>query len=106
MAAHPARVSAPTLVRVRGETQPRRLVAVAILAFSLLAPAALGGQARPQPSRIVSLVPALTEMIFAIGAGDRVVAVSSYDDDPPEVRNSRLRVENRLALPIADGRLR
>jgi iron complex transport system substrate-binding protein len=32
-------------------------------------------------------VPALTEMVFAIGAGDRVVAVSSYDDDPPAVRS-------------------
>jgi iron complex transport system substrate-binding protein len=36
--------------------------------------------------RIVSLVPALTEMLFAIGAGPQVVAVSSYDDFPPEVQ--------------------
>ena len=26
-------------------------------------------------------------MVFAIGGGDRVIAVSSYDDDPPQVRN-------------------
>jgi iron complex transport system substrate-binding protein len=39
-----------------------------------------------QPTRIVSLVPALTEIVFAVGAGDRVIAVSSYDEDPPEVR--------------------
>jgi iron complex transport system substrate-binding protein len=38
------------------------------------------------PQRIVSLVPALTEMVFAMGAGDRLIAVSSYDRDPPEVR--------------------
>lgn len=38
------------------------------------------------PQRIVSLVPAVTEMLFAIGAGPQVVAVSSYDQDPPEVR--------------------
>jgi len=37
-------------------------------------------------SRIVSLVPALTEMLFAIGAGSQVVAVSSYDDYPPETK--------------------
>jgi iron complex transport system substrate-binding protein len=37
------------------------------------------------PRRIVSLVPALTEMLFAIGAGPQVVAVSSYDRFPPEV---------------------
>jgi iron complex transport system substrate-binding protein len=35
--------------------------------------------------RIVSLVPAATEMIFAMGAGDRVVGVSSFDRFPPEV---------------------
>lgn len=41
-------------------------------------------QSRPQ--RIVSLVPALTEMLYAIGAGPQVVAVSSYDEYPPEVK--------------------
>jgi iron complex transport system substrate-binding protein len=37
--------------------------------------------------RIISLVPALTEMAFAIGAGGSVVAVSSYDEDPPQVKS-------------------
>lgn len=37
-------------------------------------------------ARIVSLVPALTEMLFAIGAGPQVIAVSSYDEFPPEVK--------------------
>jgi len=37
-------------------------------------------------ARIVSLVPALTEMLFAIGAGPQVVGVSSFDTFPPEVR--------------------
>ena len=36
--------------------------------------------------RIVSLVPALTEMLFAVGAGPQVIAVSSYDEFPPEVK--------------------
>ena len=36
-------------------------------------------------TRIISLVPAVTEMLFAIGAGERVVAVSSYDTYPPDV---------------------
>jgi iron complex transport system substrate-binding protein len=46
------------------------------------------GQQKPAapPRRIVSLVPALTEMLFAIGAGPQVVAVSSFDDFPPEVK--------------------
>ena len=37
------------------------------------------------PRRIVSLVPATTEMLFAMGAGDRIVGVSNYDRFPPEV---------------------
>ena len=40
--------------------------------------------AQNAPRRIISLVPALTEMLFAIGAGPQVVAVSSYDTYPPE----------------------
>lgn len=38
-----------------------------------------------QISRIISLVPAVTEMLYEIGAGPRLVAVSSYDTYPPEV---------------------
>jgi len=37
------------------------------------------------PRRIVSLVPATTEMLFSMGAGDRVAGVSNYDSFPPEV---------------------
>ena len=42
-------------------------------------------QQRP-PQRIISIIPALTEVLFAIGAGPRVVAVGSFDDYPPEVK--------------------
>jgi iron complex transport system substrate-binding protein len=37
--------------------------------------------------RIVSVVPALTELLFALGAGPQVVGVSSYDDGLPEVQS-------------------
>ncbi len=37
------------------------------------------------PERIISIVPAVTEMLFAIGAGPRIVAVSSFDHFPPDV---------------------
>jgi iron complex transport system substrate-binding protein len=37
--------------------------------------------------RVVSLVPALTEILFAVGAGPQVAAVSSFDDFPPEVKS-------------------
>jgi iron complex transport system substrate-binding protein len=42
--------------------------------------------AQARVTRIVSLVPAVTEMLFAIDAGPQVVAVSSYDDFPPQVK--------------------
>ncbi len=46
-------------------------------------------RARPgatlQAQRIVSLVPALTEMVYAIGAGPQLVGVSSYDTFPADV---------------------
>jgi iron complex transport system substrate-binding protein len=40
--------------------------------------------AQGAPQRIVSLIPAVTEMLFAIGAGDQVVGVSSFDTFPAE----------------------
>ena len=43
-------------------------------------------QVSAQPKRIVSLAPSVTEILFAIGAGERVVGVTSYCDFPPEAR--------------------
>jgi len=37
-----------------------------------------------RPRRIVSLAPTVTEILFAIGAGDRVVAAAAPADYPPE----------------------
>src|SRR4051812_1874318 len=37
--------------------------------------------------RIVSLVPSATEMLFALGVGDEVTAVTHECDHPPEVRD-------------------
>ncbi len=34
---------------------------------------------------MVSLAPSATEVLYALGAGDRVVGVSIFDDFPPEV---------------------
>ena len=43
-----------------------------------------GAAAEDLPRRIISLVPATTEMLFAMGAGDRIAGVSNYDRFPPE----------------------
>ena len=67
------------------------LILVVVLVGGLVASATgqrPGSVSAPSPARrIVSLVPALTEMLFAIGAGPQVVAVSSFDDFPPEVKS-------------------
>jgi iron complex transport system substrate-binding protein len=39
------------------------------------------------PERIVSLSPSNTEILFALGAGDRVVGVTSFCDYPEEAKN-------------------
>ena len=40
-----------------------------------------------EPTRIVSLTPATTEIAFALGAGPRVIATTDFDDYPPEALN-------------------
>ncbi|NJE10150.1 ABC transporter substrate-binding protein [Thermococcus sp. MAR1] len=40
-----------------------------------------------EPERIVSLAPSITESLFYIGAGSKVVGVTDYDDFPPAVKN-------------------
>lgn len=58
----------------------------ALLATLLLSQAQWLGPALDRPAtRVVSLAPSTTEMLFALGAGDRVVGVSRFDDYPPEV---------------------
>lgn len=39
------------------------------------------------PERIISLSPSNTEILFTLGAGDKVVGVTSYCDYPEEVKN-------------------
>lgn len=59
-----------------------------------------------QPAnRIVALSPGATELVFAAGAGDRVVGVVSFSDYPPEAKqrqsvgsHTRLDLETVLAL--------
>jgi len=61
----------------------RHLVLLGSLA--ILALPVRGQEKTRGPARIISLVPAVTEMLFAIGAGPRVIGVSSFDHFPPDV---------------------
>jgi iron complex transport system substrate-binding protein len=42
-----------------------------------------------RPERIVSMAPSATEILFAVGAGDSVIAVTDYCDYPPEVKEKK-----------------
>jgi iron complex transport system substrate-binding protein len=42
---------------------------------------------KAEPHKIVSLTPAVTETLFAIGAGDRVAADGDFDDYPAQVKS-------------------
>jgi iron complex transport system substrate-binding protein len=65
------------------------VLVVIIVAFVIQQPARLTAllSATPQakPSRIISVIPAVTEMLFALGAGPQVVAVGTFDQYPPDV---------------------
>lgn len=70
------------------------LVAAVLLVFagSIAAKKRLGEPFRPEYTtrwecqRIVSTTPSVTEILFALGLGDRVVGVSRFCDYPPKVR--------------------
>ena len=87
----------------------RTLAGIAVLALTLsLAASSSAGGARPaafpvtlaaangdvtlaeRPVRIVSLSPTATEDLFAIGAGDQVIAVDDQSNYPPEVPTTDL----------------
>jgi iron complex transport system substrate-binding protein len=68
----------------------RSVLRLALLAGLIAIPHAAGRAAQAvsggrAPGRVISLVPSVTEMLFAIGDGDAVVGVSSFDHYPPEV---------------------
>ncbi len=65
-----------------GEAIMRKLFVAILLSI-----VAAGAMAQSHPRRIITLIPAVTEMLFAIGAGPQVVGVSSYDEYPPSVKS-------------------
>jgi len=59
--------------------RPRSWLRLAALAITCV----IASPAQQRPSRIVSTFPSVTEALFALGAGDRVVGVSDYCRYPP-----------------------
>lgn len=57
-----------------------------MLLLAALVPRPVSAEAK-DCSRLVSLAPALTEMVFALGLGSNLVGRTRYDLYPPEVRN-------------------
>lgn len=62
----------------------RIAICASLCAACLVIAAAQAPPAGRAPQRIVSVIPAATEMLFAIGAGPQVVGVGSFDTYPPE----------------------
>ena len=52
--------------------------------YRLIACIALAAVLPAQPRRIVSTAPSVTETLFALGLGDRVVGISQHCHYPPE----------------------
>ncbi len=78
------------MTRDGGAAASRRALSICALAVGLLlacrretAPTAPAAGA---PHRVVTLAPNLTEIVFALGAGNRLVGVSEYSDFPEAAR--------------------
>lgn len=61
------------------------LACVATALFGCSKPAPHSAETPVYP-RIVTLAPGLTELVFAVGAGDQLVGVSAWSDFPPRAR--------------------
>src|SRR5258706_10835344 len=76
----------PTIAKRRKRPpRPPFLRALAALFCSSLVPGV--SAAPPAPRRVVALAPNLTEIVFALGAGDRLVGVSDFSDYPAAARS-------------------
>jgi len=73
-----------TLVRVIGVVFVALVFVASLAAKALLTPAPRESSAPGAPARIISLAPSITEILFALGLGERVVGVTRFCDHPPE----------------------
>jgi iron complex transport system substrate-binding protein len=64
----------------------KRYFIILIVLLAGLSHSTYAGEHAPPPKRIVSLAPSTTEILFALGLGDRVVGVTSFCDYPEEAK--------------------
>ncbi len=65
-------------------TRSRSLILFLCLFWNLCAFSYVQAEEGKYPSRIISSTPSITELLFALGAGDQVVGVSDFCSYPPE----------------------
>jgi len=67
------------------------LLCVLVLSVSYCsrAPRNTPSDAEDTPQRVISLMPSLTEITYALGAEDKLVGVTNYCDYPPEVKTKK-----------------
>ena len=85
--------------------RPLGALAVLFLGLGARAAPADGERAGKPAQRIVSLAPSVTEMLFGLGVGDRIVGATDHCDFPPEAKKiprvgglGRPNVERLLSL--------
>jgi iron complex transport system substrate-binding protein len=60
-------------------------------------------EAAAAPRRVISLAPSLTEMVFALGAGGRLVGVTTYCNYPSAAQRVAKVGGWRMALSTSSG---
>ncbi|GHG71632.1 cobalamin-binding protein [Alishewanella longhuensis] len=88
--------------------EPAKRLVQLLVSMLLLTIVLLNNKAQAElgtPQRVISLAPHITELVYAVGAGDKLVAVSDYSDYPaaaqllPRVNSfAALNIEAILAL--------
>ena len=63
----------------------KKISIILLIIVSLSCPAFAAEPASP-PKRIISLAPSTTEILFALGLGDRIVGVTTFCDHPAEAK--------------------
>ncbi len=62
------------------------MIFIGMLLIGVFCGSAAAGEPVSPPQRIVSLAPSTTEILFALGLGDRVVGVTNFCDHPEEAK--------------------